>query len=148
MLLCIIGRCTYTQGLRQQYYCMYRSVPLIRPPFCALHPAQSGEGAYFRIIMHLVSTIRPLKKFCYVHKRSPVQFVDIKRGFPTSARRAATSMREPAMILMIHDNFAVAVLQNNNTVGHVPRDISWYFLQKSGSEITCIVDINSDYSQS
>ena len=48
----------------------------------------------------------------------------------------------------IHDDFAVAILKNSNTVGHVPRDISWYFLQKSGSEITCIVDVNGDYSAS
>ena len=43
----------------------------------------------------------------------------------------------------IHDDFAVAVLKNSNTVGHVPREISrvcWYFLQKSGSEMTCIVN--------
>ena len=26
---------------------IYRSVPLIRPPICTLHPAQRGEGAYF-----------------------------------------------------------------------------------------------------
>ena len=44
----------------------------------------------------------------------------------------------------IHDDFAVAVLKNGNTVGHVPREISrvcWYFLHKSGSEMTvCIVN--------
>ena len=45
----------------------------------------------------------------------------------------------------IHDDFAVAILKNSNTVGHVPRDISCYFLQKSGSEMTCIVDVNGDY---
>ena len=44
---------------------------------------------------------------------------------------------------------AVAILENSNyTAGHVPRDISWYFLQKSGSEMTCIVDVNGDYSAS
>ena len=43
----------------------------------------------------------------------------------------------------IHDDFAVAVLKNSNTVVHVPRGISrvcWYFLHKSGSEMTCIVN--------
>ena len=44
----------------------------------------------------------------------------------------------------IHDYFAVAVLKNGNTVGHVPREISrvcWYFLHtESGSEMTCIVN--------
>ena len=42
----------------------------------------------------------------------------------------------------IHDDFAVAVLKNGNTVGHVPREISrvcWYFLHKSGSEMTSMV---------
>jgi len=40
----------------------------------------------------------------------------------------------------IHDDFAVAVLKNSSTVGHVPQEISrvcWYFLHKSGSEMTC-----------
>ena len=43
----------------------------------------------------------------------------------------------------IHDDFAVAVLKNGNTVGHVSREISrvcWYFLHKSGSEMTRIVN--------
>ena len=43
----------------------------------------------------------------------------------------------------IHDDFAVALLKNSNTVGHVPREICrvcWYFLHKSGSEMTCIVN--------
>ena len=43
----------------------------------------------------------------------------------------------------IHDDIAVAVLKNGNTVSHVPREISrvcWYFLHKSGSEMTCIVN--------
>jgi len=48
----------------------------------------------------------------------------------------------------IHDDFAVAILKNSNIVGHVPRDISWYFLQKSGSEMTRIVNVNGDYSAS
>ena len=43
----------------------------------------------------------------------------------------------------IHDDFAVAVVKNSNTVGHAPREISrvcWYFLHKNGSEMTCIVN--------
>ena len=35
----------------------------------------------------------------------------------------------------IHDDFAVAVLKNSNTVGHIPWENS-----KSGSEMTCIVN--------
>jgi len=48
----------------------------------------------------------------------------------------------------IHDDLAVVILKNSNTARHVPRDISWYFLQKSGSEMTGIVDVNGDYSAS
>ena len=50
----------------------------------------------------------------------------------------------------IHDDFAVAVLKNGNTVGHVPREISrvcWYFLHKSGSEMTCIVNGDRRHSE-
>ena len=111
--------------------------------------------------LQLVSTIRPLKTFCYVHKlrimtlprfvftvtkvqTTPVLFVVIMRGLPTSARKAATFERDGHNI---QADFAVAILQNSNTVGHVPRDISWYFLQKSGSEMTCIVDVNGRYSE-
>ena len=46
----------------------------------------------------------------------------------------------------IHNDFAIAILKNSNTFSHVPQDISWYFLQKSGSEMTCTVDVNGDYS--
>ena len=38
-----------------------------------------------------------------------------------------------------HDRFAVAVRKDDNTVGHMPREISkvaWYFLQHGG-EIIC-----------
>ena len=38
-------------GGRQVYY---RSVPLIRPPFCTLHPAQSGEGFEYAISLDYV----------------------------------------------------------------------------------------------
>ena len=50
----------------------------------------------------------------------------------------------------IHDAFAVAILKNSKlysvTVGHEPRNNSWYFLRKSGSEVTCTVGVNGDYS--
>ena len=42
----------------------------------------------------------------------------------------------------IHDDFAVAVLKNSNTDCHVPQEfssVSWYFLHKSSSEMTCII---------
>ena len=50
----------------------------------------------------------------------------------------------------IHDDFAVAVLMNSNTASHVPREISrvcWYFLHKSGSEMTCIVSGDRRHSE-
>ena len=43
--------------------------------------------------------------------------------------------------IYIHGNFTVAIRKKSNTVGHVSQEISrdcWYFLQNSGSEITCI----------
>ena len=47
----------------------------------------------------------------------------------------------------INDDFAVAVLKNSSTVGHVPREISrvcWYFPHKSGSEKTCSHKLTKD----
>jgi len=41
-----------------------------------------------------------------------------------------------------HDDIPVATQRNSSNIGHVPREFSqvcWYFLQKSGSEIMCIV---------
>ena len=133
----------------------YRSVPLIRPPILyTTSSPKRGVGVFSST--QLVSIIRPLKTFCYVYdtakqgscsqlqkyKRSPVLLVVIMRGLPTSARRAALQLEGHN----IHDDFAVAILKNSNTVGHEPRNISWYFLWKSGSEMTCTVDVNSDYS--
>ena len=105
-------------------YTRYRSVPLIRPPHFVhyIPPKVGGGGLYSR--MQLVSTISPPPKVAwspYIGEELPVQ-------------------RE---VNNIHDDFAVAVLKNGNTVGHVPREISrvcWYFLHKSGSEMTCIVN--------
>ena len=47
----------------------------------------------------------------------------------------------------IHDDFVVAILKNSNTVGHEPRNISWYFLRKSSSEMTCIVGANGRFER-
>lgn len=41
----------------------------------------------------------------------------------------------------VHDRHAVAVLRNNETVGHMPRDllpVSWFFIKRGGS-ISCTV---------
>ena len=61
------------------------------------------------------------------------------RGLPTSEKSCQFNARS----ITFTDDFAVAVLKNSNTVGHVPQEISrvcWYFLHKSGSEMTCIVN--------
>ena len=136
---------------------MYRSVPLIRPPILYTTSSPKRGGDVFSS-MQLVSIIRPLKKFRHVydtakvHVRSykstngsPVLFVVIMRGLPTSARRAALQLEG----YNTHDdfhNFAVSHPQEQHAVGHEPRNISWYFLWKSGSEMTCTVGINGDYS--
>ena len=57
-----------------------------------------------------------------------------------SARRAALQLEG------IHNDLAVAILKNSNIVGHEPRNISWYFLRRSGSEMTCTVGVNGNYS--
>ena len=82
----------------------YRSVPLIRPSILYTTSSPKRGGGVFSSTQ-LVSIIRPLEKFCYVYdiakvhvhslqkyKRSPVLFVVIMRGLPTSARRSATSI--------------------------------------------------------
>ena len=93
---------------------MYRSVPLIRPPILYTTSSPKRGGGVFSSTQ-LVSIIRPLKKFRYVYdtaclqlqkyKRSPILFVVIMRGLPTSARRAALQLEGHN----IHDDFAVAI---------------------------------------
>jgi len=63
------------------------------------------------------------------------------RGLSTLEKSCGFNSNYARYILNIHNNFAVAFLKNNNTVDHVPREISagGYFLQKIGSERTCIV---------
>ena len=42
-------------------------------------------------------------------------------------------------VVKSHDDLAVAIWRSNSNIGHVPQEFSqvcWYFLQKSGSEIT------------
>ena len=105
-----------------------------------------GEGLYSN--MQLVSNISPppppKKKVLrdrYVHFQSSC----LHKNTVTKAHRYYIGEELPVQceVNNIHDNFAVAVLKNSNTVRHVPREISrvcWYFLHKSGSEITCIVN--------
>ena len=140
------------------YYYYYRSVPLIGPP--TLYTTSSlkwGEGLYSN--MQLVSNISPppppppppphtkKKKVLrdrYIHFQSSC----LHKNTVTKAHRYYIGEELPVQceVNNIHDDFAVAVLKNSNTVGHVPREISrvcWYCLHKSGSEMTCIVNGDS-----
>ena len=125
--------------------CEYRSVPLICPPI--LYTTSSlkwGEGLYSN--MQLVSNISPppppkVLRDRYVHFQSSC----LCKNTVTKAHRYYIGEELPIQceVNNIHDDFAVAVLKNSNTVGHVPREISrvcCYFLHKSGSEMTCIVN--------
>ena len=113
-----------------RYTCIYRSVPLIRPPILYTTSCPKRGGGVFSSTQ-LVSIIRPLKKFCYVYdtacsqlqkyKRSPVLFVVIMCGLPTSARRAALQLEGHINIHGDFVDFIVAILKNSNTVGHEPR---------------------------
>ena len=142
---------------------MYRSVPLIRPPHFVhyIPPKVGGGGGGLYSRMQLVSTISPPppppKDFTQV---LCTQLGHLQLTMATTFRIESTvrghhvykaawspyigeELPVQREVNNIHDDFAVAVLKNGNTVGHVPREISrvcWYFLHKSGSEMTCIVN--------
>ena len=102
--------------------------------------------------MQLVSTISPtpqkILRKCYVRNYGDdFQDESTVRGHHVYKTAWSTYIGEELPVQRevnnIHDDFAVAVLKNGNTVGHVPLEISrvcWYFLHKSGSEMTCIVN--------
>jgi len=80
----------------------------------------------------------------YVHFQSSCLHKNTKASWSPYIREGLPVQRE---VNNIHDDFAVAVLKNSNTVGHVPREISrdcWYFLHKSGSEMTCSHKLTKD----
>ena len=134
------------------------SVPLIRPPilYTTSRLKWGGGGLYSR--MQLVSTISPPPKdFTQVlctqlgHFQLTMAMTfwigSTVRGHHVYKAAWSPYIGEELPVQRevnnIHDDFAVAVLKNGNTVGHVPREISrvcWYFLHKSGSEMTCIVN--------
>ena len=130
---------------------IYRSVPLIRPPILYTTSSPKRGGGVFSS-MQLVSIIRPLKKFCYVYDTHVHSYKSTNDRQYCSWSSCVVSLhrREELPLQLeghnIHDAFAVAILKNGNTVGHEPRNISWYFLRKSGSEVTCTVGVNGDYS--
>ena len=143
---------------------MYRSVPLIRPPHFVhyIPPKVGGGGGGLYSRMQLVSTISPPpppppKDFTQVlctqlgHFQLTMAMTfrieSTVRGHHVYKAAWSPYIGEELPVQRevnnIHDDFAVAVLKNGNTVGHVPREISrvcWYFLHKSGSEMTCIVN--------
>ena len=126
----------------------YRSVPLIRPPI--LYTTSSlkwGEGLYSS--MQVVSNISPppppppppppKKKRSFtrsLHNGMPFQITmatsfrieSTVRGHHVYKASWSPYIGEELPVQCevnnIHDDFAVAVLKNSNTVGYVPREIS------------------------
>ena len=103
--------------------CMYRSVPLIRPPI--LYTTSSlkwGEGLYSN--MQLVSNISPpppppkVLRDRYVH-------------FQSSCLHKNTVTKIAAILSVMY--------QGSCTMGNF-QSLLVYFLHKSGSEMTCIVN--------
>ena len=129
---------------------IYRSVPLIRPPnLYTTSRLKWGGGLYSR--MQLVSTISPppyeINAFHYqLTMATTFRIESTVRGHHVYKAAWSPYIGEELPVQRevnnIHDDFAVAVLKNGNTVGHVPREISrvcWYFLHKSGSETTIVL---------
>ena len=122
----------------------YRSVPLIRPPILyTTSSLKRGEGLYSN--MQLVSNISPppppqKKSFTRsLHNGMPFQITmatsfrieSTVRGHHEASWSPYIGEELPVQceVNNIHNDFAVAVLKNSNTVGHVPREISrvcWY----------------------
>ena len=142
---------------------MYCSVLLIPPPpppppppnpyFAYYIQSKEGKGAYFDYAIILDYT--PPQKFRYVYDTAKVHVHSYKstndRQYCSWSLCVVSLHRREELHFQlegrnIHDDFAVAILKNSNTVSHEPWNISWYFLWKSGSEMTCTVGVNGDYS--
>ena len=123
---------------------IYRSVPLIRlppppppppPPPHFVHCIQPKVG---RMQLVSLSTIRPLKKFflCWYTNYYDTAKVHVYSYKSTNDRQycswsscvVSQHQREELPLEreghIIHDDFAIAILKNSNTIGHVPWDIS------------------------
>ena len=134
----------------------YRSVPLIRPPILyttsRLKLGGGGGGLIFEDAISLDYKPPPppyeINAFhCQLTMATTFRIESTVRGHHVYNAAWSPYIGEELPVQRevnnIHDDFAVAVLKNGNTVGHVPREISrvcWYFLHKSGSEMTCIVN--------
>ena len=147
---------------------IYRSVPLIRPPILyTTSRLKWGGGLIFEDAISLDYKPPPPQKRFYASAMYAIRTLPkLMFAFHYQLTMATTFRIESTVrghhvykaawspyigeelpvqreVNNIHDDFAVAVLKNGNTVGHVPREISrvcWYFLHKSGSEMTCIVN--------
>ena len=133
---------------------IYRSVPLIRPPILYTTSNPKRGGGVFSSTQ-LVSIIRHLKKFRYVYDTAKVHVHSYKstndRQYCSWSSCVVSLHRREELhfnsrAITFTTTVAVAILKNGNTVGHEPRNIFWYFLRKSGSEMTCTVGVNGDYS--
>ena len=106
----------------------YRSVPLIRPPILyTTSRLKWGGGLYSR--MQLVSTISPppyeINAFHYqLTMATTFRIESTVRGHHVYKAAWSPYIGEELPVQRevnnIHDDFAVAVLKNGNTVGHVP----------------------------
>ena len=117
------------------------------PYFVHYIKPKEGRGRIFEYAISLDYT--PPQKVLYVYGTAKVQVHSYKstndRQYCSwSSYVVSLHWREELPLQLeghnIHDafGFAVAILKN--------RNISWYFLRKSGSEVTCTVCDNGDYS--
>ena len=120
--------------------CTYRSVPLIRPPILYTTSRLKWGGGGLCSRMQLVSTISPPppKDFTQVlctqlghfqlTMATTFRIESTVRGHHVYKAAWSPYIGEELPVQRevnnIHDDFAVAVLKNGNTVGHVPREIS------------------------
>ena len=148
----------------------YRSVPLMHPPILYTTSSLKWRGCLYSN-MQLVSSISPPSPKVYasatytskvhVYTRTQLQkhctqnswyrIESTVHGHHVYKSSWSPYIREELPVQCevnnIHDDFAVAVLKNSTTVGHVPQEISrvcWYFLHKSGSEKTCSHKLTKD----
>ena len=126
----------WTKECSRGKYTWYRSVPLIRPPILyTTSSPKRGGGVFSRT--QLVSIIRPLKSFAtfmtLMFTVTKVQTIasTVRGHHAWSPYIGEKSCHFNSRGHNIHNDFAsaVAILKNSNTVGHEPRNISWYFLR-------------------
>ena len=133
---------------------VYRSVPLTRPPISYTTSSPKRGGGVFSSTQ-LVPIIRPLKKFCYVYDTATVHVhsyksTNYRQYCSWSSCVVSLHRREELHFNSRARTFTTTLLARCShpqeqqycrscTLGH-----SWYFLRKSGSEMTCTAGVNGD----